>query len=164
MVGKKKYPSWVWGWDRKNPSLEITHCHHSIDKPRDANRCSTGRVFPSHPHTHDRYLYCFTLNVFFVSLFCFFLVVPWVGPQCVSVPWVGLQYVIVPWVGLQCIIVTLWWFWLKDLSIDEMVGAWCFGCCQAHRGLPVGFLLIQYSVLFTVESLSLLYLLYIWMF
>ena len=27
-------------------------------------------------------------------------------------------------VGLQ----TLWWFRLKDLSIDEMVGAWCFGC------------------------------------
>ena len=31
--------------------------------------------------------------------------------------------------------------------------------CQAHRGLPVGFLLLGYSVLFTVESLSLLYLL-----
>ena len=31
----------------------------------------------------------------------------------------------------------------------------------AHRGLPVGFLLLQYSVLFTVESLSLLYLLVI---
>ena len=40
------------------------------------------------------------------------------------------------------------------LSIDEMVGALCFGCCQAHQGLPV----LQYSVLFTVESLSLLYL------
>ena len=25
--------------------------------------------------------------------------------------------------------------------------------CRAHRGLPVGFLLLQYSVLFTVESL-----------
>ena len=33
--------------------------------------------------------------------------------------------------------------------------------CQAHRGLPVGFLLIRYSVLLTVESLSLLYLLFI---
>ena len=61
------------------------------------------------------------------------------------------------WVGLQ----TLWWFWLKDLSIDEVVGAWCFGCCQAHCGLPVGFLLLRYSVLFTVESLSLLYLIFI---
>ena len=34
--------------------------------------------------------------------------------------------------------------------------------CQAHRGLPVGFLLLRYSVLFTVESylcfISLLYL------
>ena len=28
--------------------------------------------------------------------------------------------------------------------------------CRAHRGLPVGFLLLRYSVLFTVESLSLL--------
>ena len=63
-------------------------------------------------------------------------------------------------VGLQ----TLWWFRLKDLSIDEMVGAWCFGCCQDHRGLPVGFLLLRYSVLFTVESLSLLYLLFISLF
>ena len=42
-----------------------------------------------------------------------------------------------------------------------MVGAWYFGCCQAHQGLPVGFLLLPYSVLFTVESLSLLYLLFI---
>ena len=33
--------------------------------------------------------------------------------------------------------------------------------CLAHRGLPVGFLLLRYSVLFTVESLSLLYLLVI---
>ena len=61
------------------------------------------------------------------------------------------------WVGLKI----LWQFWLKDLSIDEMVGAWCFGCCQAHQGLPVGFLLLWYSVLCTVESLCLLYLLFI---
>ena len=51
------------------------------------------------------------------------------------------------WVGLQ----TLWWFRLKDLSIDEMVGAWYMAVCQAHRGLPVGFLLLRYSVLFTVR-------------
>ena len=31
--------------------------------------------------------------------------------------------------------------------------------CRAQGGLPVGFLLLRYSVLFTVESLSLLYLL-----
>ena len=46
------------------------------------------------------------------------------------------------WVGLQ----TLWWFRLKDLSIDEMVGAWCFGCLSGPPGLPVGFLLLRYSV------------------
>ena len=33
--------------------------------------------------------------------------------------------------------------------------------CLAHWDLPVGFLLLLYSVLFTVESLSLLYLLFI---
>ena len=42
-----------------------------------------------------------------------------------------------------------------------MVGAWYFGCCQAQRGLPVGFLMLRYSVLFTGESLSLLYLIVI---
>ena len=45
-----------------------------------------------------------------------------------------------------------------------MVGAWCFGCCQAHQGLPVGFPLLWYSVLFTVEYLSSLYLLFIFWF
>ena len=34
------------------------------------------------------------------------------------------------WVGLQ----TLWWFRLKDLSIDEMAGAWCFGCLLGPPG------------------------------
>ena len=32
-----------------------------------------------------------------------------------------------------------------------------FAVCWAHQGLSVGFLLLGYSVLFTVESLSLLY-------
>ena len=36
-----------------------------------------------------------------------------------------------------------------------------FDCCQAHRGVPVGFLLLRYSVLFTDASLSLLCLLFI---
>ena len=34
------------------------------------------------------------------------------------------------WVGLQ----TLWWFRLKDLSIDEMVEDWCFGCLSGPPG------------------------------
>ena len=61
------------------------------------------------------------------------------------------------WVGLQ----TLWRFRLGDLSIDEMVGPDALAVCRAHRGLPVGFLLPRYSVLFTAESLSLLHLLVI---
>ena len=34
------------------------------------------------------------------------------------------------WVGLQ----TLWWFQLKNLSIDEMVGSRCFGCLSGTQG------------------------------
>ena len=34
------------------------------------------------------------------------------------------------WVGLQ----TIWRFQLKDLSIDEKVGAWCFGCLSVPPG------------------------------
>ena len=34
------------------------------------------------------------------------------------------------WVGLQ----TLWRYRLKDLSIDEMAGAWCFGCLSDPPG------------------------------
>ena len=37
-------------------------------------------------------------------------------------------------------------FRLKDLSIDEMVGPDALAVCRAHQGLPVGFLLLQYSV------------------
>ena len=58
------------------------------------------------------------------------------------------------WDGLN----TLWQFRLKDY---EMVGAWCFGCLLGPPGLPVGFLMLRYSVLFTAESLSLFYLLFI---
>ena len=45
-----------------------------------------------------------------------------------------------------------------DLVVSNQVA---LAFCRAHRGLPVGFLLFWYSVLFTVESLSLLYLLVI---
>ena len=61
------------------------------------------------------------------------------------------------WVRLQ----TLWRLWLKALSIDEMVVHDALTVSRAQGGLPVGFLLLRYSVLFTVESLSLLYLLVI---
>ena len=43
----------------------------------------------------------------------------------------------------------------------EMVGPDALDACLAHRGLPVGFPLLRYSVLFTVEPLSLLPLLFI---
>ena len=56
----------------------------------------------------------------------------------------------------------LWRFRLKDLSIDEMVGAWCFDCFSGPPGVyMLDLFLLRYSVLFTVESLSLLYLLVI---
>ena len=44
-----------------------------------------------------------------------------------------------------------------------MVGPYALAVCRAHRGLPVGFLLLRYSVLFTVDSLSLLYFLFIYL-
>ena len=47
-------------------------------------------------------------------------------------------------------------FRLKNVSIDEMVGPDALAV-----GLIVGFLLLPYSVLCTVESLTLLYLLFI---
>ena len=43
-----------------------------------------------------------------------------------------------------------------------MVGPDALAVCRAHRGIPVGFLLLRYSVLFTVSPylcfISLLYL------
>ena len=51
----KKNPLFVWGWDRKiRPS---DHRLSSLCKPRDAERRSSGRIFLSYPHTHDRFLY-----------------------------------------------------------------------------------------------------------
>ena len=55
----------------------------------------------------------------------------------------------------------LWRFQFKDLSINERVWAWCCVCCQAHQGLTVWFLLLRYSVVCSVESLSLFYHLFI---
>ena len=48
-----------------------------------------------------------------------------------------------------------------EINDDHISLSSVFGCCQAHQDLPVGFLLPRYSVLFTFESLSLLYLLVI---
>ena len=50
---------------------------------------------------------------------------------------------------------------LKTYLLMRWKGPDALAVCQAHRGLPVGFLLLRYSVLFSVESLSLLYLLVI---
>ena len=50
---------------------------------------------------------------------------------------------------------------LKTYLLMRWWGPDALAVCLAHRGLPVGFPLLQYSVLFAVESLSLLYLLVI---
>ena len=50
---------------------------------------------------------------------------------------------------------------LKSLLRQGLSEPDALAVCRAHRGLPVGFLLLRYSVLFTVESLSLHYLLVI---
>ena len=56
---------------------------------------------------------------------------------------------------------TQWWFQHKDLSIDERVGAWFCVCCWAYWYFTVWFILFRYSVVCTVESLSLFHLLFI---
>ena len=50
---------------------------------------------------------------------------------------------------------------LKTYLLKRCKGPDALAVCRAHLGLPVGFPLRWYSVLFTVESLSLLYLLLI---
>ena len=55
----------------------------------------------------------------------------------------------------------LWRFWLKDLSIDKRIRAWCCAWSHSHWGLTVGFILLLYSVVFTVQLLSLFYFLFI---
>ena len=50
---------------------------------------------------------------------------------------------------------------LKTYLLMRWLGPDALSVCWAHQGLPVGFLLLRYSVLFTVKSLSLLYLLVI---
>ena len=51
---------------------------------------------------------------------------------------------------------------LKTYLLMRWKGPDALAVCRAHRGLPVGFLLLWYSVLVTVESLPLLYLLVIY--
>ena len=50
---------------------------------------------------------------------------------------------------------------LKTYLLMRWYGPDALAVCRAPKGLPVGFLLLLYSVLFTVESLSLLYHLFI---
>ena len=45
--------------------------------------------------------------------------------------------------------------------INERVRVWCCVCSRAHQALIVGFHLLRYSAVHTVESLSLFYLLFI---
>ena len=54
---------------------------------------------------------------------------------------------------------TLCGFDLGTCLLVEWWGPGALAVCQAHRGLPVGFLLLRCSVSFTVESLTLLHLL-----
>ena len=58
-----------------------------------------------------------------------------VGRLFLAVPRGCLQFVIVVFPDhTHLLFQTLWRFWLKDLSIDVMVGAWCWAVCRAHQG------------------------------
>ena len=45
--------------DKQNNKLFVPRNHRlsSLDKPRDAKRRTSGRIFLSYPHTHERVLY-----------------------------------------------------------------------------------------------------------
>ena len=51
--------------------------HHlsSLRKPRDAKRWSSGQIFLSHPHTHDRFLHSFWIHCARRSTYCFTLLI-----------------------------------------------------------------------------------------
>ena len=64
MVSKEKNPLLCEG--RIEKSVPRDHRLSSLGKPCDAKRRSSGRIFLSYPHTHDRFLYavpedCFVL-------------------------------------------------------------------------------------------------------
>ena len=50
---------------------------------------------------------------------------------------------------------------LKTYQLMRWLGPDALAVCMANRDLPFGILLLRFSVLFTVESLYLLYLLFI---
>ena len=63
------------------------------------------------------------------------------------------------WVRLQ----TLWRFRLKDLSIDEMVGAWCFDCLSGPPGFtcwislaPVFSFIYRWALIFALAPFYIL--------
>ena len=91
----------------------------------------------------------------------------------ISIMWMGKREIVaLLYLSSWCLVMVEWFFlavpWGCLLFVivvfpdhtHFIIFAFLFNC-QAHRGLPVRFLLLQYSVLFTVESLSLLYLLFI---
>ena len=43
-------------------SVHRNHCLLSPCKPHDAKGLSSRRIFLSHPHTHDRFLYCLLIH------------------------------------------------------------------------------------------------------
>ena len=54
---------------RIEKSVPCDHRLASLDKPRDAKRLSSGRIFLSYPHTHDRFLFIITEEILILSLF-----------------------------------------------------------------------------------------------
>ena len=61
----------------------------------------------------------------------------WLGPDALAVARPSRVYLLI--------------FFCYSVQFNEIVGAWCFGCCQGLQGLPVGFLLLQYSILCIID-------------
>ena len=103
--------------------------------------------------------YC---NVF-LSVHCNLVVICWESAGLLALLYVMFYYVFVTFpcgvLGqVCCLIVSIPNLCLlsnfKDVSIDERARVWCCVCGQAHLGLIVGFLLLRYSFVYTVEPLS----------
>ena len=78
-------------------SIPRYHWLSSLGKPRDANRWSSGRIFLSYPHTHDRFLYYCTLLWIFTVPSYGFLLYPFMDFYCIhlwifTVPSHGFPY------------------------------------------------------------------------
>ena len=62
MVSKKKSPLFVWGWEKSVPRDHRLSSIASLVM-LNGDPQESGRIFLSHPHTHDGFLYYFEVEI-----------------------------------------------------------------------------------------------------